>query len=86
MIKLGQKARDTVSGFTGTVVARTEWLNGCVRIAIQPKVDKDGKMVDNAEFDEPQVEVVVEEPIGRGPSDTGGPLPFKPSRNETPRR
>ena len=57
MIKLGMKVRDTVSGFEGIVTAITEWLNGCVRVSVQPRVDKDGKMPDNVTFD---VEQLVE--------------------------
>ena len=86
MIELGQKVKDIVSEFTGIAVARTEWLNGCARIAIAPKVNKDGSLPDTREFDEPQIRVVDTEPIARGATDTGGPLPFTPSQNKTPAR
>jgi hypothetical protein len=29
-IKLGDTARDTISGCTGVVVADTKWLHGCM--------------------------------------------------------
>lgn len=35
-VQLGDKARDTVSGFAGVCVARTEWLNGCWRMTLPP--------------------------------------------------
>ena len=57
-VKLGQTVKDTITGLIGTAVARTEWMHGCVRITIQPKVDKDGKVPGNHTCDEPQVEVV----------------------------
>ena len=41
-IKLGQKVRDTITGNEGTVVARTEWLHGCVRVTVQHEGGKDG--------------------------------------------
>lgn len=57
-IKLGQTVRDTVTGYVGVVVCRSEWLHGCVRVAVQGPVDKDGKMPDAINFDEPGLEVV----------------------------
>jgi len=63
MIVLGQKARDVITGFTGVAIARTEWLNGCVRVTIQPPLDKDKKHVQSETFDEEQLEVVKSEPI-----------------------
>jgi hypothetical protein len=71
-IKLGDQVRDKVTGFAGVAVARTQWLHGCDRIAIQPPVDKDGKLPDNASFDIMSVELVkAEKPVKT--SKTGGP-------------
>lgn len=74
-IKLGSKVRDKVTGLEGIAIARTEWLNGCFRIVIQPQEFKDGKPVESYCVDEPQLEVVDDEHIltkGRQTS-TGGP-------------
>lgn len=60
-ITLGSEVRDTITGFTGIVVARCEWLYGCVRITVQPKQLHDGKPVDYVTFDEDQLEPVVAE-------------------------
>jgi hypothetical protein len=57
-MKLGDTIRDTISGFTGVLVARTEWLNGCVRLTIQPKTLHEGKRIDNDTFDIEQCELV----------------------------
>ena len=57
-VKLGQKVRDTISGNEGTAVAITTWLNGCVRICIQPEGTKDGVPFESFVIDEPQLEVV----------------------------
>lgn len=51
MMKLGDIVRDTISGFKGVLVARTEWLNGCVRLTIQPNYMHEGKLLDNQTFD-----------------------------------
>jgi hypothetical protein len=35
--------KDTITGYSGIVVARHEYLNGCLRFSLQPdKLDKDG--------------------------------------------
>lgn len=57
-IKLGDKVKDSVSGFTGIAIGKTEWLHGCNRFIVQPEVAKDGKLPDNASFDEPQLILV----------------------------
>lgn len=85
MINLGEECRDKVTGFRGIAIARTLWLNGCARVTIQPKMDKDGKHPDAVTFDEPQLEVT-----GKGirtqKTDTGGPLPIRISQKRGPQR
>jgi hypothetical protein len=62
-VELGKKAKDTVTGFEGIATARFTYLNGCVRIELQPPV-KDGKMVDAAVFDERGLEGTAKAPGG----------------------
>lgn len=85
-INLGDRVKDKVSGFEGTVVARTEWLNGCWRMVVAPRVDKDGKMGDTHSFDEPQLELVIEKAAKQGSKKTGGPESIKPTQHSTPKR
>ncbi len=41
-VKLGQKVKDSISGFEGIVVGRAEYLYGCVRCQLAGKdADKD---------------------------------------------
>lgn len=71
-IKLGEKYRDTVSGFEGTAVSRSEFLNGCVRYGLLG-LSKDGGEPPELVFDEQQLEEVK---TGRKPAataSTGGP-------------
>jgi len=84
-IELGCKARDVVTKFTGIVVGRTEWLNGCVRYALQPdKLDKDGKAVESMWVDIEQLEVI---PGGvKLPSEPGGGPKPTPRRQRDPVR
>lgn len=54
-MKLGDTLTDSITGFTGVAIARTEWLNGCVRWTLQSKELKDGKPIGPECFDEPQL-------------------------------
>lgn len=77
MINLGDKARDSVSGFEGTVIARTEWLYGCVRYALQPNKLKDGLPIEERWFDQAALQLVqeTEQPVAKvaGGRVVGGP-------------
>lgn len=85
MIKLRDKVRDTITGYTGIVIARTEWLNGCVRATIQAQELKDGKPIESQTFDVQQLEIVEQHPAAAEPKRTGGPFP-EPSRQADPVR
>lgn len=61
-LELGDEAKDPVSGFKGIVVGITTYLNGCDRVMIQGKAQRDGKIPDN-HFDEPQLTVVKRKKI-----------------------
>lgn len=59
MITLGQKARDKVSGFEGTLTEVANYLFGCDQYAITPPV-KDGELKEGYWFDVGRLE-----PIGK---------------------
>lgn len=63
MIKLGYTAEDKVTGFRGVVTGRVEYLTGCNQVLLMPKVDKDGKTMEGAWFDEQRVVVDHETPV-----------------------
>ena len=52
MIKLGAKVKDVVTDFVGIAVARTEWLYGCARIEVTPKVKNNNEKAESIWFDE----------------------------------
>ncbi len=85
MIKLGDKARDKVTGFEGVCVCRSEYISGCARIALQPAVGEDGKIPEQGHFDEPMCEVVQAAAVASLPTNNGGPRPA-PSHHAAPRR
>jgi hypothetical protein len=57
-IELGDKVKHIYTEVKGVAVSRTTYLSGCNRITIQQKVDKDGKLPDGLQFDEPEIIVV----------------------------
>lgn len=79
-IELGKVVRDKVSGYEGVCTSRVEFMTGCVQYAIQPKVDKDGKLPDVVYFDEGRLEMVSAGPDVLART-TGGHM-----GRETPRR
>lgn len=74
VIRLGDEAKDTITGFTGVVVAETKWLHGCVRLTLQPRELKDGQPHETRTFDLPQL-VLVGKKAAKGTGATGGPRP-----------
>lgn len=83
MIQLGDKVKDTITGFEGVAIARSEWLNGCVRFELQSaKLSKDGIPVEAQWFDDSQLTVVK---LGKSAEkkDVGGPR-AAPSRAKDP--
>lgn len=86
VIKLGQKVKDSITDFEGIVFSRTCYLNGCVRMEIIPKVDKDGLLTESQFFDEDQL-VVVDDGVMKveKPKPKSGPVRDNPSLYNNPR-
>jgi len=78
MINLGDKVKDTVSGFQGVAIARHTYEQGCERISVQPPVGKDGILPDQASFDEPQLKVLKRKKIIVKKTSVGGPEKYMP--------
>ena len=72
MVKLGTKVTDSIAGFSGIAVCRTEYLYGCVRIGVEPQELHDGKPVEPHYFDEQRLEEA-------STAESGGPQPDPPS-------
>ena len=72
-IKLGEKVKDIVSGFTGIAIARTEYLNGCIQYTVQSKKGKDNE-IKNVDIDEEQIKKVDDGILKKKKvTNTGGP-------------
>ena len=79
MIKLGDKVKDKVTGFTGVATSKVEYLNGCVQFCITPKMkSKDNKMPEGTYIDQQQLEVVGKK-VSVKRKRTGGSMPNTPS-------
>ena len=58
-IKLGSKVTDKITGVSGIVDARIEYLNGCVQYNVRQRVNKkDGAVPKDVWVDEQQLQVV----------------------------
>lgn len=84
-IQLGDEVKDVVTGLAGIAVARTEWLNGCSRITVQPQEIKDGKPADLQTIDEPQLVILQAGKVKTGPANPGGPIPTPQRHPSIPR-
>ena len=77
MVRVGDRVKDKIGGFTGIATARYEYLYGCVRINVQPEKTKDGKPADGFVFDEDQLQVLKSGAVAgiapKSKATTGGP-------------
>jgi hypothetical protein len=83
-MKLGDVAKDTITGFSGVITAEHRYLNGCVRMSLQPTELKDGKPLDAVVFDIEQLQLVQQDAHPQL-SRTGGPE-HEPARPAPPAR
>lgn len=70
-IELGDEVKHIHTGFKGIATQYTEYISGCRRITITPKVKKDGTLGDSMAFDEPEIEIIKSKKVVRK-NDTGG--------------
>lgn len=56
----GDVVRDKVTGFVGVIVSRTDYISGCNRYFVQPRVGEDNKMIEGCYIDEPALEQLPE--------------------------
>ena len=54
-LEYGQQAVCKLTGFKGTIIGLLQYQNGCVRVCLLPRVDKDGKKVEGDWFDESDI-------------------------------
>ena len=59
MIELGMTVKHTMSAFTGVVVQRVTYLNGCVRLAVQAAEIQNGKPLETVDFDAQELKITL---------------------------
>ena len=72
--EMGDLVKDEISGFSGIVVTRIEYLNGCKRYSILARKLEAGKPVEEW-IDEAQLKIIqkAKEPKAIKKKDPGGP-------------
>jgi len=56
-IGLGDRVKDTITGFEGITTGRAEYITGCVQFVVVPPI-KDGKLIESEWFDEVRLEFI----------------------------
>lgn len=73
MADLGDKVKDVITGFTGIVIAKTKYINGCSRCGVQStELGKDGLPTESIGFDDPQLRIIAKKKVKETSKDTGG--------------
>lgn len=57
-IELGKQGRDKISGLTGIIIGRAEYLFGCAQYGIVPRIGANGEPSIATWLDEGRVEVI----------------------------
>lgn len=55
---IGKEARDKMTGMTGTIAYRVEYLYTCNGYGVLPSIDKEGKSRDAEQYDEGRIEIL----------------------------
>jgi len=77
--ELGKKVKDQITGFTGIITGRAEYLTGCVRYLVTPKADKNN-LKDSIWEDEARLKEIKIKKVRKYRS-TGGPMKYDPKIN-----
>jgi hypothetical protein len=69
----GMKAKDKITGFSGTVVGRCSYISGCDQLLLAPGVKDDGSFQESHWFDIQRVEMLPGDAVTLDNSETPGP-------------
>lgn len=70
--ELGKKAKDRVTGFTGVITGRSDFIAGCRQYCLAPPINAEGKIVDSHWFDEERIDIIGDG-VSLTATKTGGP-------------
>lgn len=80
MIKLGDKAKDVITGFVGIATGHCVYISGCNQWSLQPAVDDKGAIPTGTWFDEQRLVVIEASAVSLDNSKTpgfGSPAPIR---------
>ncbi len=63
--KLGEHVEDTITGYSGVIIAQTKWMHGCTQYGVKSRELKDGRPMDAVWFDEPQLKKIGQTELKR---------------------
>lgn len=75
---LGVAAEDKVTGFSGIIVGRAQYLTGCNQYCVKPRVDEKGDVRKGQWFDEGELNITGE---GITAKEVASPAPGGPQRD-----
>lgn len=81
-LNLGDEVEDIITGYSGIIVSRSQWLHNCNTYGVRSRKLKDDKPIETHWFDEPQLQVLSKKVIEEK-RDTGGPCQAVPSTNRS---
>jgi len=70
-LELGRKVKDNVTGFSGIITGRVEYLTGCRQYLVMPKALRNNKMPTGEWIDEDRL-------INKTKKNSGGPQLLNP--------
>ena len=72
--ELGMEVKDKITGYSGIIMSRIQYLTGCVQYEIQnPNLTKEGQVREWLRFDEDALVKIRKAPIKKKVSNPGGP-------------
>ena len=69
-VRIGAEVKDVITKAKGIVIGKANFLYGCVRVCVQPPMDKDGKVPDSIWVDEEQLEETTKKIVQPAPLHT----------------
>ena len=73
--KLGQKAKDVITGFSGVVTGKCTYITGCSQSLMIPPVKPDGELIAGQWVDDDRLEITSEDQLKLAVEHSGPDLP-----------
>ncbi|WP_172332544.1 hypothetical protein [Mangrovicoccus sp. HB161399] len=74
-VAMGDKVKDTLTGFTGVVIAHAEHMTGCNQLYVLPQSEKENEIKDGHWFDIERIEKIGDRAVVVEARLTGADVP-----------